>query len=216
MRAITLAAVVLVACGQGVAVVPNETGIRPTFAAPPGGDTRASDSGVRAGHHWVRTEADAWSFQWDDDLNPTVRTFTGDNGRGYLRMDLPRGAQRATLRAVHVAYINPGKARWSIVNDNNGKPGDRVLHTQDFDIRPHQVGLVKKPPKWTSHKFDVGDVPATFWLMFTPRAGGASVAGRSGDSHKRVLRYWRPTSREPSPLRRIAYVRADVTKVRSK
>lgn len=172
-----------------VTVVPPEDG--PTAPAPevPAAPA-ANDEGIAEPESgfWRRDAPGAWRYDLGVGLTADIQLTARGEGRGVVRVALPPGASRATLRAFTVMYAKNhadmaeapgaagGTARWHVHADDGGAPGQALgvieAVIDDANAAPLEDGndgITHSPAAPIA-------VPATFWLVFERTAGDPRVA----------------------------------------
>lgn len=182
------------------------------FAACGGAQKKADgplDKDVQAGDGWRRVEAGVWAFSIDGEARPNQNLSAFGTGQGLERIDLPKGAKKATVRELHVTYTSEGSGDWILLNDENGLPGKTVLGRVKFQIPASSVTAKNQPAKWVKHAI-AAEVNGTFWAVFMapqePGAQAANVGAVAGIDSKR-LKYREAATKPANDVHHLPLVR---------
>lgn len=137
---------------------------------------------------WRREGPGAWRYDLGVGLSADIQLTARGEARGLVRVALPPGASRASLRALTVMYAKnhpdmaeaPGAAsgtgRWHVHADEAGAPG-LALGVIEATIDDANAAPLEDGNDGITHSPAAPiEVPATFWLVFERTSGDPRVA----------------------------------------
>ena len=170
-----------------------------TPATPP----PAGDAAVKEGAGWTRSEPGVWIFNLDEGRAPDFGLSASGTGQGFERIDLPTGAHEAHVVKLSIAYSSAGPGKWTIVADEGGKPGEKVLAEIPIEISADQI--YEKTKAFVDHEVN-GAVNGSFWVVFSDqvdnKADAANIAALKDVDTQRLFYRGGPTT----PLRPVAHL----------
>ncbi len=198
--------VALVSCQPAGRTVPGSDASRPGSAGA---------SAVQEGEGWSREAGKRWVFHPSAGLQPDMHlvTFNSDVTAEQI-IRLPRGAKKAVIRKISVAYCGPGRFEWQIRSDDGqGNPAQK-RHAWSGSLAALPPGTLEKGEGfWVHQNLDV-PVEGGFWLVFN---GNADVCARENAGKEGVL-FLRvqgetPEKREYRSMPHVPFVRIELENV---